>query len=124
MLRELNGHQQDVTGCMFLNQPGGAGEGKGEEDLPSTIVSVSKDMTLRTWNAATGEPCQVHSEGQSGQFTHLAAAAPGSTATCYVTSIENGVFVMDWWMFDRDPHGPDAQTVSASSFTRQGTAYP
>ena len=95
MLRELNGHQQDVTGCMFLNQPGGAGEGKGEEDLPSTIVSVSKDMTLRTWNAASGESCQVHSEGQSGQFTHLAAAAPGSTATCYVTSIENGVFVYD-----------------------------
>ena len=92
VLHEMTGHQQDVTGCIFLDGGGGGGAGGGSD----RVVSVSKDMTVKVWDAsAGGAALHSHSEEQGGPFTHLVAAAPGSKASFYASTIENGIFVYE-----------------------------
>jgi WD40 repeat protein len=99
-LLTLGGHAQDVTGCAFLPQGGGAA-------ARQQLASVSKDGSVRIWDGTTGACECVHTELDHGGgiccFTGLAAAAGageeassadgGGGASLYASSYAGSVFV-------------------------------
>lgn len=67
---EFSGHQQDATGCCFIDSA-------GHEVL--TPVSVSKDGTVKMWDSTSGELLCERQERSSGMFTGVCRV--GNTST-------------------------------------------
>jgi WD40 repeat protein len=74
-VREFQEHQQDVTACTFLDE--------------ASLVSCSKDGSLRMWSLQNSSSVASHSSGNNCKYTSLSRVDSKSTSTPAATTNPN-----------------------------------